>query len=63
MIGHYTRLAKRSTVLSLGTVSEACSVNFTLLFMPMNSLFYGVLISLTRVVAGAREVTERMAVL
>ena len=33
MIGHYTRLAKRSQILSLGTVSEAHSANFTLLFM------------------------------
>ena len=33
MIGHYTRLDKRSQILSLATLSEACSANFTLLFM------------------------------
>ena len=31
MIGHYSKLAKRSPIPSLGAVSEACSVNFTLL--------------------------------
>jgi len=38
IIGHYSKLAKRSPIPSLGAVSEACSV--------LSLRFYGVLISL-----------------